>query len=921
MREKIVTWLESLKETEIHSLMRDLLVAMGYKKISITHGPDEHGRDLVFLETDRLNRQIWRAAQVKAKAPSGSLSSNTGLRSVLNQCQAALEAPFRTQEGEEVTIREVWLVLSKQLSETAKKSAASKFGQISNVFILDAPHLADLLDENLPDALEQGPHPLQAYASKLIDACDSVEEYVQQRLTRRFSLRSVFVTPTVEFRLVNRAATQSLPPVTGSLGLSALSNDLTKLGSLAIAHMLSGADAGRITSCLSSCFRFARSCEALGIPENMDYRELTASLSYLASELGFGLAGDSWGVIEPKEDLASNVNSETIKRLEAKLLAAGWPVSDPRARAIEPLRRWRRFQKESVGRNVAQQVHGLKENRLKQEREACIRRLVRTYKFPQPEGQPLAEVTRMLRDHLYRRARGAARERVNKLASVLLGVKDKFSEIDVRLRTLHERAAVWTSLEQNNFNLSALTDVDFDSFAVVLGTSALFEQYYNSEFSVSEGKVDVATLKLPAGVALRRFRRLVLRGELGVGKTTILKHRAIDIAERYKQDESCRLPVFCSLAAISHSKGSDLSADLAHQAKGQVQGLENIGDQELTWLVDGYDEIEDSATRAHVVSWCARSREFSREITLTSRPHALPTVFPGMVQCNLLPFSQKEVKGLVMKYFADAPSDGERLLSVFESSPELNSLARIPLMATLMVIVAGEIGPEQLPRRRVQVYEVIVRLLLGEWDAMKRVRRTHVVEEVDRRMGILKKLAFIMYSRHKRAFTREDFISAACAISVGEPIDASLASALFDEFLRDCILARMAKNSAGFFHFSIQEFLAGVVMAEEIYPESLQSAVQEFFLTKGEWWEEPLVFYAGIQRDVAPLVNEMNKWVSGRGPEQGELVSRLLARWFEVADWTRRQDLQPRGLIATTLAKLNILDARAKWERLARLPA
>ena len=56
----LTRWLTQLPEPELRVLVRDLLNAMGYRQVAITHGSLELGRDLVFAETDRIGRLVWR---------------------------------------------------------------------------------------------------------------------------------------------------------------------------------------------------------------------------------------------------------------------------------------------------------------------------------------------------------------------------------------------------------------------------------------------------------------------------------------------------------------------------------------------------------------------------------------------------------------------------------------------------------------------------------------------------------------------------------------------------------------------------------------------------------------------------------------------------------------------------------------------
>lgn len=122
MQDKLFTHLQTLSESQLHDLLAALLRSMGYKRVQITHGSLEFGRDLVFQEVDKLGRNIWRGVQAKVTPLTGNLASDKGLRAVLRQCETALDTEFLTPSGDKVYLNQVWLVTTRSLSETAKNS-------------------------------------------------------------------------------------------------------------------------------------------------------------------------------------------------------------------------------------------------------------------------------------------------------------------------------------------------------------------------------------------------------------------------------------------------------------------------------------------------------------------------------------------------------------------------------------------------------------------------------------------------------------------------------------------------------------------------------------------------------------------------------------------------------------------------------
>jgi len=62
------------------------------------------------MERDAIEREVWRGAQVKSSSVSGSLTSATGLRSIITQLEAALEIPYVDTNGRETRLQEIYLI-------------------------------------------------------------------------------------------------------------------------------------------------------------------------------------------------------------------------------------------------------------------------------------------------------------------------------------------------------------------------------------------------------------------------------------------------------------------------------------------------------------------------------------------------------------------------------------------------------------------------------------------------------------------------------------------------------------------------------------------------------------------------------------------------------------------------------------------
>jgi hypothetical protein len=294
----------------------------------------------------------------------------------------------------------------------------------------------------------------------------------------------------------------------------------------------------------------------------------------------------------------------------------------------------------------------------------------------------------------------------------------------------------------------------------------------------------------------------------------------------------------------------------------------------------------------------------------------------------LLPFSKNEIEQFIRAFPWENANDADNLIDVMKGAPELLELASTPLLLTIIVIVAQQWGFNRLPKRKEGLYKLILDLLFGEWDAAKGVRRPQEIDDDFLRLRILKKVAFRLYAEGRRSFTREEFVNAVTS-SYGSKVRVDEAVRFFGRLIRDCIILPLSKDSYGFFHFSIQEYLAAEDLCDDVNPNRVFESVQNFFSQPG-WWEEVLVFYAGLKRDIGGVLEELHKksfpaFAPGHSPISNEVelnpdFLRLITRMIKAADETDFGSLNARGSVAWAFAKLNIRDKADYWRRMAQSP-
>ena len=148
-REKLDFLKNIKKETEIHSLLDEILPEMGFTDVIITHekgNKPEFGKDLVCSRIDQLeNKKDWYAFVVK----KGKLSGKTGaVKDVEEQVFECFKYPYRSiEQKRKIPINKVKVVTNEHISAGAKdKIFDSNNNDRANIDFWGAEKLISFID-------------------------------------------------------------------------------------------------------------------------------------------------------------------------------------------------------------------------------------------------------------------------------------------------------------------------------------------------------------------------------------------------------------------------------------------------------------------------------------------------------------------------------------------------------------------------------------------------------------------------------------------------------------------------------------------------------------------------------------------------------------------------------------------------------
>ncbi|MFF5444220.1 NACHT domain-containing protein [Streptomyces sp. NPDC012888] len=346
----------------------------------------------------------------------------------------------------------------------------------------------------------------------------------------------------------------------------------------------------------------------------------------------------------------------------------------------------------------------------------------------------------------------------------------------------------------------------------------------------------------PADEVLAGSRRVLLRGEAGSGKTTLVQWLAVGTtgqgpapAMAYLHD---RIPFVLTLRTIIRNGGrlpaprDFLAAVDSPLAGSQPDGWERrvLAAGRGLVLIDGIDEVPERERE--------RTRRWLRDLMeaydgdnrwlVTSRPSAVGERWlaeEGFDELTLSAMGPAEVATFIRRWHTAARPDAEdraeldayeqQLLTAVRTKPDLGRLATNPLMCGLICALHRD-RRGYLPHGRKDLYEAALSMLLSRRDRERDIEVPELGE--DAQLDLLQRLAYWLIKNGRTELDRsraEDIIGRALP-AVPELAALGDATAVYDHFLlRSGLLREPAPDAVDFVHKTFQDFLGARAAVEE----------------------------------------------------------------------------------------------------------
>ncbi|MEI5098550.1 NACHT domain-containing protein [Streptomyces sp. PmtG] len=355
-----------------------------------------------------------------------------------------------------------------------------------------------------------------------------------------------------------------------------------------------------------------------------------------------------------------------------------------------------------------------------------------------------------------------------------------------------------------------------------------FEEYSTSDYT----SFTPVTVQLSADTVLTDHPRVLLRGEAGSGKTTLVQWLAVTAAR-----EGTRIPFVLPLRTLVRAAALPAPDAFLTAVGCPRTAPDGWAERVLTAgrglvMVDGIDEVP-AADRVRVRDWLLDlTRAYpDNQWLVTTRPTAVHPSWladRGFHELTLAPMKRADVTTFVRRWHAaaDARHHEEPLLAALHAKRDLAVMATNPLMCGLICALHRE-RRGFLPEGRKELYDAALSMLLTRRDRERGMGPVDGIElSEEARLDLLQSLA---YSLILSGRTEMDHDGALLLLERALPTIASAAqqgdagAVLRHLLLRSGLLREPAPGVVHFVHRTFQDYLGARAAVAEGHLDALVS--------------------------------------------------------------------------------------------------
>lgn len=278
------------------------------------------------------------------------------------------------------------------------------------------------------------------------------------------------------------------------------------------------------------------------------------------------------------------------------------------------------------------------------------------------------------------------------------------------------------------------------------------------------GLSDTREKRVPGLQAVEQYSKLMILGKPGAGKTTFLKHLAIQCMEGcFKPKlvpflvtlkdfaEAPAQPTLLEhLDQLLDSYGVELNTKVKVKALTTTHSKPPLAIElfvkqgRALILLDGLDEVRQSDSSRVLQQIQSFANQFHKnQFIITCRIAARNYTFEQFTEVEVADFDSEQIKAFATKWF-QAKQDlvkAETFMDRLKQDKGIRELATRPILLTLLCLVFEELGT--FPANRSELYKEGLDVLLKKWDVKRNIERDQAYKKLSlkRKEDLLSQIA------------------------------------------------------------------------------------------------------------------------------------------------------------------------------------
>lgn len=321
----------------------------------------------------------------------------------------------------------------------------------------------------------------------------------------------------------------------------------------------------------------------------------------------------------------------------------------------------------------------------------------------------------------------------------------------------------------------------------------VFERYTRKRSRQAE-KESLPRQQVPFSKLVDDTNRAIILGEMGSGKTTILRKLMVNQIEKNERNgDKFPLPIFLRCLNIFSQPQPEIMPAICeefakHSTSEETLDVDKLmGEGKIVLLLDGLDELQTQEEMRQALNYLSTLTEKypSVRIVMTSRPVEMfrtSNPLPNFQILRIRSMTKQQVEKLVKNWFEGEPEIASELNHLLSHPMTYSSVMNTPLTIALVAAI-HQSKLYDLPSNLTELFQQYSELALGRWDISKNISNKYdwQVKEM-----ILRRAAWDMQTHKALTISRQELHQCITRIKdySGLPIDSDDSETFLEEITK-----------------------------------------------------------------------------------------------------------------------------------------